>query len=118
MNDALLARLTAPGPKRILSLDGGGIRGCSTLGFLERIEEIVVSRLGAGKTLSDYFDLIGGTSTGAIIASLLALGHSVKDVTEAYLKLGPDVFSTRTFWARIPWIGPQLVTQWSVKPLE
>jgi len=37
----LLVRLTAGGPKRILALDGGGIRGALTLGFLEEIEQIL-----------------------------------------------------------------------------
>lgn len=118
MSAKLLSRLQAPGPKRILSLDGGGIRGCMTLGFLAAIEKIVGDRLGAGAKLADYFDLIGGTSTGAIIAALLSLGHTVKDVIESYLELGPQVFSTPTFAARIPFLGPKLFTGWSVKPLE
>jgi patatin-like phospholipase/acyl hydrolase len=40
-SDNLLERLTADGPKRILSLDGGGIRGALELGYLEKIEEIL-----------------------------------------------------------------------------
>ena len=115
---ALLQRLRSPGPKRILSLDGGGIRGCCTLGFLEAIESIVRGRMGPAATLADYFDLIGGTSTGAIIAAQLALGKTVEEVRDTYLRLGREVFSTRTLWARIPWIGPRLFTQWSVRPLE
>ena len=64
----LIDRLTAPGPKRMLALDGGGIRGALTLGFLERMEGILRRRhLKPDLRLSDYFDLIGGTSTGAII---------------------------------------------------
>ena len=119
MNQPLLERLRAPGPKRILSLDGGGIRGCASLGFLERIETIVRERTrNPDAVLSDYFDLIGGTSTGAIIAAMLSLGHPVSYVTKKYLELGPEVFSVRSFWARIPWIGPKLFTAWSVRPLE
>lgn len=118
MNTTLLERLQAPGPKRILSLDGGGIRGCSTIGFLEEVEKIVRERMHAKATLSDYFDLIGGTSTGAIISALLALGKSVAEVKSRYLELGPDVFSRRSTWARLPWIGPKLFTAWSVRPLE
>jgi len=118
MTDQLLSRLRFRGPKRILSLDGGGIRGCATLGYLEHIEEIIRERMSPEATLADYFDLIGGTSTGAIIATLLALGHSVAEVRQRYLELGPNVFSRRTLWARLPWLGPKLFTAWSVKPLE
>jgi predicted acylesterase/phospholipase RssA len=118
MTADLLTRLKAPGPKRTLSLDGGGIRGSLSVGFLEPIEAIVRARLGQQATLADYFDLIGGTSTGAIIATMLALGHSVQKVKESYLQLGAKVFSQRTLWARLPLIGPKLFTAWSVKPLE
>lgn len=117
MSTALLARLQSSGPKRILSLDGGGIRGSITVGYLEQIEKIVQERMGPNAKLADYFDLIGGTSTGAIIATMLALGQSVAQVKESYLKLGPRVFSKRTWFARIPWLG-KLFTAWSVKPLE
>ena len=110
---ALLDRLTSPGPKRILALDGGGIRGAISVGFLERIEAIVRERMGPTAVLADYFDLIGGTSTGAIIATLLALGKTVEEVKQSYLQLGTKVFSTRTFWARIPIIGPRLFTAWT-----
>ena len=51
----------------MLALDGGGIRGLITLGILEKIEKLVKDR--AGGKLCDYFDYIGGTSTGAIIAA-------------------------------------------------
>lgn len=118
MNPTLLARLKAPGPKRILSLDGGGIRGSTTLGFLEQIELTVRQRLHADATLADYFDLIGGTSTGAIIAAQLALGHTVAQVKQRFFQLGPEVFSKRTWAAKLPWIGPKLFTHWSVAPLE
>ena len=118
MTHTLLSRLRARGPKRILSLDGGGIRGCSTVGFLEQIERVVRERMGPEAKLADYFDLIGGTSTGAILATLLALGKSVEQVKLSYLELGPDVFSKRSVQARLPWIGRKLFTNWSVKPLE
>ena len=66
----LNAHLFGPGPKRILALDGGGIRGILTVQFLKRIEKLVRDRTGDNSAvLADYFDLIGGTSTGAIIAS-------------------------------------------------
>ncbi len=65
-------------PFRILSLDGGGAKGFYSLGVLREIEGL------AGKRLSETFDLIFGTSTGAIIASLLALGRSVDEIHDLY----------------------------------
>jgi len=65
-------------PFRILSLDGGGAKGFYTLGVLREIEGLT------GKRLHESFDLIFGTSTGAIIASLLALGRSVEEIHTLY----------------------------------
>jgi patatin-like phospholipase/acyl hydrolase len=87
--------LSGPGPKRILALDGGGLKGILTLGYLETLEQLLRQRHGNDPDfrLSDYFDLIAGTSTGAIIAACLALGMSVGEVLEKYQKLGRNVFS-------------------------
>jgi len=109
--------------RRILSIDGGGIRGCLTLGYLKLIEAIVRKKLDKDDAvLSDYFDLIGGTSTGALIAAQLALGFDVGTVRMNYEKLGPRVFSKPAHWIKyIPFIGGirnMLFTKWSVKPLE
>ena len=60
---------------RILSLDGGGAKGFYTLGVLKQVEAM----LGGGP-LSEQFDLIFGTSTGAIIAALLGLGRGVDEI--------------------------------------
>jgi predicted acylesterase/phospholipase RssA len=81
-------------PKRILALDGGGLRGILTLGVLEKIEEDLRARHDAGNdfVLSDYFDLIAGTSTGAIIAAALAMGWKVSDLSKKYFELGEKVF--------------------------
>jgi patatin-like phospholipase/acyl hydrolase len=70
--------LFGPGPKRILALDGGGVRGVISLAYLERIEAILRRRFGPETVLADYFDLIGGASTGAIIATGLDLGLPVE----------------------------------------
>lgn len=82
------------GPKRILALDGGGLRGIFTLGILRRIEEELRRRHGNDPEfrLCDYFDLIAGTSTGAIIAATLAIGWSVEEITRKYFELGSRVF--------------------------
>jgi hypothetical protein len=88
------------GPKRILALDGGGLRGILTLGLLRRVETILRERHGSDRRfrLCHYFDLIAGTSTGAIIAAALAAGMSVEDVIGHYQRLGREVFSKR--WLR------------------
>lgn len=81
-------------PKRILALDGGGLRGILTLGFLQKIENILKDRHGNSRDfrLSHYFDLIAGTSTGAIIAATLAMGWSVEEIRKKYMDLGESVF--------------------------
>jgi patatin-like phospholipase/acyl hydrolase len=68
------------GPCRVLSLDGGGAKGFYTLGALKEIEALV------GQPLAERFDLIFGTSTGAIIAALLGLGRSVDEIHTLYRK--------------------------------
>lgn len=87
------------GPKRILALDGGGLRGILTLGFLRRIETVLRTRHGNDPSfrLCHYFDLIAGTSTGAIIAATLAVGMTVEEVIGHYQKLGREVFSKGWF---------------------
>lgn len=88
-----------PGPKRILALDGGGLKGIVTLGFLAQVEGILRRRHGDDREfrLSDYFDLIAGTSTGAIIAAALAKGMTVAEVTGYYLTMGEEVFERSWF---------------------
>jgi uncharacterized protein len=84
----------AVGPKRILALDGGGLRGVLTLGMLRQLEALLRAQHGGDPAfrLSDHFDLIAGTSTGAIIAAALALGMSVEEVYGHYERLGRFVF--------------------------
>lgn len=83
--------------RKLLALDGGGTRGIVAIAFLERIEALLRARSGRGEAfrLSDHFDLMGGTSTGAIIAAGLALGRSVAEIKAVYFELGPAVFRKR-----------------------
>jgi hypothetical protein len=81
----------------MLTLDGGGVRGAISLGFLERLERVIEEIEGRPTLLCDWFDLIGGTSTGAIIAGALALGYRAADVRKFYQSLGPRVFR-HSFW--------------------
>jgi patatin-like phospholipase/acyl hydrolase len=90
----------ANGPKRILSLDGGGIRGALTLGYLKKIETILRTKENDPELLlCDYFDLIGGTSTGSIIAAGLSIGMTVDELKDKYMELGGKIFGDkRNFW--------------------
>jgi len=91
--------LFSEGPKRILALDGGGVRGILTCGILEQIEAKLASRLPASDQanfrLCHYFDLIAGTSTGGIMATLLALGYKVSEIKTLYRTLASDVFGEK-----------------------
>lgn len=75
---------------RILTLDGGGAKGFYSLGVLKQLEAL----LGGGALCSE-FDLIFGTSTGAIIAALLALGRSVDDIKKLYEENVPHLMALR-----------------------
>jgi hypothetical protein len=102
----------SPAPKRILALDGGGVRGVISLAFLERIEQLLRKRTANPQfLLSDYFDLIGGTSTGAIIASGLAMGFPAARLIELYLTLSTKGFSRKR------WMGGMLVPKFRAEAL-
>lgn len=104
--------LFAATPKRVLSLDGGGIRGIISLAFLERIELLLRERSGNPELrLADYFDLIGGTSTGAIIAAGLAFGHSTQHLIDLYFNLSRQGFQKHH------WMGGTLVPKFRAEPL-
>ena len=73
---------------RILSLDGGGSKGVYSLGFLREFEKLT------NVELYKCFDLIYGTSTGAIIAALIALGKSIDEIIKIYFSFIPDIMGT------------------------
>lgn len=81
-------------PHRMLTLDGGGIRGVLTLEILMRLEALLADATGKGADfrLCDFFDYIGGTSTGAIISAGLARGMSAQELMTFYLSAGPKMF--------------------------
>lgn len=74
---------------RILSIDGGGIKGLLTASFFDTLEK----RLN--KNIADFFDLIVGTSTGGIITLALADRISANEIVNFYLKFGPSIFKKR-----------------------
>lgn len=77
---------------RILSIDGGGIRGIIPCQFLANLENDLIHDCGEGSRLCDYFDLIAGTSTGGIIAIGLALGVKAQDILDLYVLHGEEIF--------------------------
>ena len=81
--------------KRILCIDGGGIRGTFPAAVLARLEQDLSEPIGS------YFDLIAGTSTGGIIAIGLGLGIPAQEILEVYETRGPMIFSQ----ARKDWVG-------------
>lgn len=79
--------------RRILSIDGGGIKGVFPAAFLAGLE-----RQAGGQPLGSYFDLIAGTSTGGIIAIGLALGLPASEILKLYEEHGPAIFGRREGW--------------------
>jgi patatin-like phospholipase/acyl hydrolase len=85
-----MAEFSADKPCRVLSLDGGGAKGFYTLGVLREVEGLL------GCQLHERFDLIFGTSTGAIIAALLSLGHSVDEIYRLYKEHVPRIMQKKS----------------------
>ena len=102
MSEQIKNRITSPGPKRILSLDGGGIRGMITIEILNAMETLLRKDLkkGADFVLADYFDFVAGTSTGAIIAACISLGMKTEDIRSFYLESGSAMFDKASLLRR------------------
>jgi len=85
-------RIPLPWPKdrdfRILSIDGGGIRGIYPAAFLAGLES---SYLGGG-SVADHFDLVAGTSTGGILAIGLGAGLTAAELGDLYIRRGREIF--------------------------
>src|SRR5262245_49000861 len=73
---------------RILSIDGGGIKGLFPATVLAELER----RYLGGKSVARYFDLIAGTSTGGILALGLGAGLTAQELADLYARRGADVF--------------------------
>ncbi|KAK4207930.1 acyl transferase/acyl hydrolase/lysophospholipase [Rhypophila decipiens] len=86
-------------PLRILSLDGGGVKGFTSLLLLQSIFQSIESQTGQQVHPYEYFDLIAGTSTGGLIAILLGrLRMSIEDSIDAYKVLSPKIFKKK-WWS-------------------
>ena len=99
---SLLDRYTDDRPRRMLALDGGGVRGLITLGILLNIETLIQQKTGL--PLCEYFDYIGGTSTGAIIAASLARGLTISDLIKFYQDYGREMFDPSALLERYKYL--------------
>ena len=98
----LKARLDSKGPRKLLAIDGGGIRGVLSLQILEEIEKLLVRESGREDyRLADYFDYVAGTSTGGIIAAGAAVGMSAKEILDFYLNNGATMFDKASIIHRL-----------------
>jgi uncharacterized protein len=95
--------------RRILTIDGGGIKGVFPAAFLAEIEDWL------GEPIHDYFDLIAGTSTGGIIAMGLALGQTAGELLQLYKEHGPAIFPARKFGSSLRRV---LRAKYGVAPLR
>lgn len=93
-------RVQQPWPEskefKILSIDGGGIKGIFPASFLAEIEE----RYLGGESVARHFDLITGTSTGGIIALALSIGIPAREIAQLYIEHGPAIFP-RPSWGKL-----------------
>lgn len=94
----MLKRVDADGPKRLLSIDGGGIRGVIALEILDKLQWDLRRSTGRPElVLADVFDYIAGTSTGAIIAAGLSTGMATDQLMGLYVDRGAEMFR-RSGW--------------------
>lgn len=75
---------------KILSLDGGGMRGVISARILKDIEETISNKYG--QKLHEYFDLVAGTSTGSILAAGIACKITAEELINFYEKEGKNIF--------------------------
>jgi predicted acylesterase/phospholipase RssA len=94
-------------PRRMLAFDGGGIRGLLTMQVLVRLEQVLAKSYEARGMckkedfrLCQFFDYVGGTSTGAVIAAAVAIGMPAADILGFYEAFGNEVFTKRKWYER------------------
>lgn len=104
-------RIRQPWPEerlfRILSIDGGGIRGVFAAAYLAEVER----RFLGGRSIAAHFDMIAGTSTGGIIALALAHGMTAQEALRIYLERGEHIFPTLKGWRK--WLR---LVRWVTRP--
>jgi uncharacterized protein len=102
--------------KRILALDGGGIRGVFSLEILLHMQKMLRTHYRRDDLLlRDHFDFFAGTSTGAIIAACLAWGYTVEQILDLYVRFGKKMFQP------VPWYLPWKrygISRFDARPLS
>lgn len=102
MTDRVRERMSAKGQKKILACDGGGILGLMSVEILAKLEADLRQHTGKPDlVLSDFFDFVCGTSTGAIVATCLAAGMSTGQIRDFYVKSGATMFEASSFTKRL-----------------
>lgn len=99
------------GKFNILSIDGGGIRGVIPAHILSRISKTL------NIEITDHFDMIAGTSTGAIIAAGIACRKDPEQIVSLYRESGPSIFTGVKPWCP-KWIQQALHSLYRSKPLS
>jgi predicted acylesterase/phospholipase RssA len=100
--NTVLERIQSPGPKKILTCDGGGILGLMSVEILAKLEGDLRAKLGkADLRLADYFDFVCGTSTGAVIATCIATGMDMKTLRDFYVSSGNEMFDKASLFKRL-----------------
>src|SRR5258705_3630652 len=98
----LTDRLADKGPRKLLAIDGGGIRGVLSLMILDKIEKLLIEESKREDyRLADYFDYVSGTSTGGIIAAGIAMGMSVTEILAFYVDNGAKMFDKASIIRRL-----------------
>lgn len=112
------ARVKQPWPKdklfKILSIDGGGIKGVFPAAYLAEIERLYLN----GESIANYFDMVAGTSTGGIIALGLAKGLNSKEVLKIYQHNGKKIFPSTSGWFGLRNIRHILFSKFDQKHLK
>jgi uncharacterized protein len=86
---------------RLLACDGGGMRGLISIEVLAKLEKGLRNITGKPTlVLADFFDYVGGTSCGAIIAALIAMGKPMDDIRTFFISSCPDMFLKARLWER------------------
>ena len=98
----LTDRLARSGPRKLMAIDGGGIRGVLSLMVLAKIESMLIEESKRPDyRLADYFDYVSGTSTGGIIAAGIAMGMSVEEILAFYVNNGAKMFDKASIFRRL-----------------
>lgn len=95
--------------RRILAIDGGGVKGVFPAAFLAALEE------ETGRPAVEHFDLIAGASTGGLIAIALGLGMSAREIVTFYRRHGPEIFRGHRLLRRLRQIA---IAKYSHEPLK